>query len=113
MASVSETIRLQGLELPVVVTNHADAAAATAQDASERPTKRVLMRTLTVGGNGVGQLIRLEVHQGKLFLDIVEDEDLANLDTLVGAMDLASTVAGHPNPTEDGVDSSALSEAGG
>lgn len=111
MASVSETIRLQGLEFPVVVTSHADAAAATAQDASQSPTKRALVRTLTVGGNGVAQLIRLELHQGKLYVDVVGDADLANLDTLVGAMDLSEAAAGHPHPAEDRVDSSALAEA--
>lgn len=111
MASVSETIRLQGLKLPIVVTSHADAAAATAQDALVHPTKRALVRTLTVGGNGVVQLIRLEVHGGKLYVDVVGDEDLANLDTLVGAMDLSSAAAGHPHPAEDVADTSALAEA--
>lgn len=110
MASVSETIKLNGLSLPIVVTSHADAAAATAQDAAELQTKRALLRTLTVGGNGVSQLIRLQVHEGKLYVDIAGDADITDLTSLVGAMDLAAAAAGHPSPTEDPADTEVLAQ---
>lgn len=108
---VSTEIKLEGLDTVLVVTSHADAAAADEVDTRGHRNKRSIIRALTVGGNPVAQLIRLQVSHGKLYIDIVEDEDVANLDTLVGAMDLSGSAAGHPSPTEDVVDTNALAAA--
>lgn len=110
--TVAETIRLVGLP-PITVTSNSDDAAATAVDDAGSPSKRAFIRTLDVDGDTVLVLVRVEAANGKLWVDLVSTASIGSMTERVAAMDLSATAIGHPSPTQDRVDESAISEAGG
>lgn len=112
MAQVSTTLRLQG-HPAVLVTAAATAAASTGLDTSKSPTKRALVKQVTVNGQEVDILIRIEQSNGRLFFDLIADKTIADLSVRVAALDLTATAVGHPSPKKDKVDLAALVAAGG
>lgn len=111
---ISASFRL--LNLPLVhLTTVGLTSVAEGQDSSNHHGKRSFVRSFTFE-SGVTEcqvLFRVETDaKGHLWIDAVAARDIGELTTRVAAMDLSQTAIGHPHPTDDLVDASALTDAG-
>jgi len=74
-------------------------------------SKKAHVVKFTVGGTELDVLVRIEVTKNGTFIDLVGDATITSLSTTVLGMNL--TTSGHPSPTKDSVDTTALVSAGG
>jgi hypothetical protein len=103
---------IQGLE----VTLDADGATElTTDDASHGLAgKRAFFFQMDTDGDGTDEhlLVRIQQAPNGLWIDLVADTSVANVDSRVAAMDLSSAQGNHPSPTEDAADTEAITAAG-
>lgn len=100
------------LSKPVWVTLEASTAAAivAADDGAHNLTgKTGWVGKCTVNGQEVFLLIRLQEAGNGVWLDVLASDTAANLDTLAGALSLATvTSSAHPSPAEDACDTALI-----
>lgn len=75
--------------------------------------KRAFVFKFTVNGQEVDVLVRVQGHNGSLWLDLVASQSVAELTTTVAALSLGALGTCHPSPTKDVVDGLAMVAAGG
>ena len=117
LGASSATTRVTMQAFPNVHVTTAGPAAATitvtGTDSGGRPTKRSIVQKWTIGGNETDVLIRLQHANGALYVDLIADATISSLSTTLNSLDLTNTTIGHPKPTKDDVDSTAITAAGG
>lgn len=86
-----------------------DSATVDELDTGSRPDKRAAIVNLVVHDRPVVLLVRLQHANNGLFVDVVADATIGEVDTRTGAMSL--TARSHPSPTEDAVDTAILAAA--
>lgn len=106
--SIGTSIRLQ-----VSVSGAAGSTETIQGEDSDRCSKDAKVVRFTVNGQEVDMLVRTQIANGSLFVDLVASQSIAELVTTVNAMDLSSLGLGHPTPAKDFVDKQALVAAGG
>jgi hypothetical protein len=105
---VSTTLRTP---LPLVLTGEGAVVALDGNDAGASPSKRAAVLGWTVNAQTIKVLVRAQMKDGILFLDLCAAEDLSTLTTRVESMDLSTVAAGHPAPADDLIDAAALVDA--
>lgn len=107
-ANTNSVLSMAGLG-NVVLSVDADSAVVDELDASGKASKRAAVIACAVSGQAVVLLVRLQQSNRGLFLDIVADDTVTDLDTRVGSLNLSGR--NHPSPTEDAVDTAILTAA--
>jgi hypothetical protein len=83
-------------------------------DSDKSQTKHVVVHQWTVNGQQVNVMVRVQVNDGVLWIDLVSGSSLSDLSTTYKAMNLNTAVSlGHPSPTADFIDTQASVSAGG
>lgn len=83
-----------------------------AADSSGRGNKRAAVIAAVVSGQAVKALLRIQEAKGSVFVDVIFSDTLANLTTVIGSMDLSAAHPSHPQPADDTVDASAITNGG-
>lgn len=110
----SKGLRINGMPLSVSsICSSAYTATVSGVDSDKNQSKHAFVHSITVNGQTVVMLIRVEMVTGRgVFVDVVSDQDITHLSTTVAGMSI-TTCPGHPATTKYHVDKEALVAAGG
>lgn len=109
----SSTATMTGLP-PVIVTTSGPAGSTIAVSADTTGTgssKKAMVHKITIGGTEMDVLVRLQITNHGLYVDLIADATITSLSTSTGSMSL--TTSSHPAPAKDATDTAALVAAGG
>jgi hypothetical protein len=102
-------LEVQGLP-NIVVSCDGTVAVCSNADVGNAGSKRIMIfGSQTTGGAPVHAALRIQKTGNGLFIDLVIDGTLAQLDTRFGSLNLSAR--SHPSPTEDAVDTAAILDA--
>lgn len=106
--TATDELEVRGLD-GLVITSHATGAT------SNLATDRSLVGKVASISSFTHGVVMLRVQKGPtgVFIDVVSEANVSTLNTTMGAMDLSSSVDGHPSTAEDSSDSAAIAAAGG
>lgn len=112
-AATEATTKLDMAGGPVHLSINGTTVVVEGVDSAGNAAKRSAVISCVVSGQPVVLLLRLQRAGNGEFIDILADNTVGNVDTLLGSLDLSDTVVGHPAPASDSVDDSAITAAGG